>query len=43
MRELGGDVTERIYPGVGHTIVADEVEQIRRIVGHDRWRQRREC
>ena len=32
MRTLGGDVDERIYPGAAHTIVADEVEQIRRIV-----------
>jgi len=32
MRGLGGEVTERIYPGAAHTIVADEVEQIRRIV-----------
>jgi predicted esterase len=31
MRGLGGEVTERVYPGVGHTIVQDEVEQIRRI------------
>lgn len=32
MRALGGDVTERIYPGAPHSIVADEVEQARRIL-----------
>lgn len=32
MGELGGDVTERIYPGMGHMIVEDEVVHIRRIV-----------
>ena len=32
IRALGGEVDERIYPGAAHTIVADEVEQIRRIV-----------
>jgi phospholipase/carboxylesterase len=31
MRGLGGDVTERIYPGVSHTIIPDEVEHIRGI------------
>lgn len=32
MRALGGDVIERIYPGAGHTILADEVAHIQRIV-----------
>jgi phospholipase/carboxylesterase len=32
MRDLGGVVDERIYPGAAHTIVPDEVEQIRRII-----------
>jgi phospholipase/carboxylesterase/glyoxalase family protein len=32
MRRLGGEVTERVYPGAGHTIVTDEVEQIRLIL-----------
>jgi predicted esterase len=32
MRRLGGAVTDRIYAGAGHTIVTDEVEQIRRIM-----------
>jgi phospholipase/carboxylesterase len=26
--KLGADVTERIYPGMGHTVNADEIEQI---------------
>ena len=29
---LGAEVDERIYPGVGHTIVEDEIEAGRRIV-----------
>jgi phospholipase/carboxylesterase/glyoxalase family protein len=32
MRRLGGDVTERIYAGAGHTIVTDEVEQVRQFL-----------
>jgi len=32
MGALSGDVTERIYPGMGHTIVEDEIVHIRRIV-----------
>lgn len=32
MEALGADVTERIYPGMGHTIVEDEIAQVRRIV-----------
>jgi phospholipase/carboxylesterase len=32
MAHLGGDVTERIYPGAAHTIIADEVENVRRIL-----------
>lgn len=32
LRQLGAEVTERIYPGAGHTIVQDEVEQIRTIL-----------
>lgn len=31
-RQLGAEVTERIYPGAGHTILQDEVEQIRKIL-----------
>jgi phospholipase/carboxylesterase len=29
---LGADVTERIYEGMGHTVNADELDQVRRIV-----------
>ncbi len=32
METLGAEVTERIYPGMGHTIVEDEIAHIRRIV-----------
>jgi predicted esterase len=32
MAHLGADVTERIYPRMGHTIVPDEVAQVRRIL-----------
>jgi phospholipase/carboxylesterase len=32
MRRLGGEVTERIYPGMGHTINADEMKQVRLII-----------
>jgi len=32
MKQLGADVTEHIYPGGGHTVVADEIDAIRRIV-----------
>ncbi len=30
---LGADVTERIYPGMGHTINADEISHARAILG----------
>ena len=32
MRALGGNVTERIYEGMGHTVNADEVKFIRRLL-----------
>lgn len=32
MAHLGAEVTERIYPHMPHTIVADEVEQVQRIL-----------
>jgi predicted esterase len=32
MRELGADVTEHIYPGMGHTINEDEVDFVRTLV-----------
>jgi phospholipase/carboxylesterase len=33
MTRLGGDVTEIIYSGMGHTIVQDEVENVKKILG----------
>jgi predicted esterase len=32
MRQLDGDVTERIYRGAGHTVVADEIAAIQELV-----------
>jgi phospholipase/carboxylesterase len=32
LRDLGGAVTETIYPGMGHTINADEIESVRDIL-----------
>lgn len=32
LSKLGGDVTEKIYPGMGHTIVQDEVDHVRKIL-----------
>ena len=32
LRKLGGDVTEKIYPGMGHTIVQDEVDHVKKIL-----------
>jgi len=32
MAALGGTVTERIYPGMGHTVTGDEVEEIRKVL-----------
>jgi predicted esterase len=32
MAHLDADVTERIYPGAAHTIVADEIKNVQRIV-----------
>jgi predicted esterase len=32
MRRLGGDVTERIYPGMGHTVNRDELAAVRRMM-----------
>ena len=32
LRRMGGDVTERIYPGLGHAINDDEVAHVRRIL-----------
>jgi phospholipase/carboxylesterase len=32
LKKLGGNVTEVIYPGMGHTIVQDEVDHVKRIL-----------
>jgi len=32
LRRLGGDVTARLYPGMGHTMNEDEIEAVRRIM-----------
>lgn len=32
LRALGGDVTEKIYPGMGHTIVQDEIDHVKKIL-----------
>jgi phospholipase/carboxylesterase len=32
LRKLGGQVTEHIYPGMGHTIVQDEIEHVQKIL-----------
>jgi phospholipase/carboxylesterase len=29
LRRIGGDVTERIYPGMAHTVNDDEVRHVR--------------
>jgi len=33
LRDMGADVTEKIYPGMGHTINADEIEMVNHILG----------
>jgi predicted esterase len=32
LRRLGGEVTERIYPGLGHTVNRDELDRVRRMM-----------
>jgi predicted esterase len=32
LRGLGAEVTERIYPGMGHTINDDEIGQVRKLL-----------
>lgn len=32
LRGLGGDVTEIIYPGMGHTIVQDEIDHVEKLL-----------
>lgn len=31
-KRLGADVTIRLYPGMGHTVSADEIQEVRKIV-----------
>ena len=33
LRQMGAEVTERIYPGMGHTVNADEIEHVRAMMG----------
>jgi phospholipase/carboxylesterase len=30
--KLGGDVTEKIYPGMGHTVIQDEIDHIKKVL-----------
>ena len=32
MAKLGADVTKKIYPGMGHTIIMDEIEEAQKII-----------
>jgi phospholipase/carboxylesterase len=32
LRKLDGEVTERLYPGMGHTVNEDELEFVRRMM-----------
>ena len=32
LRGMGAEVTERIYPAMGHTVNADEIEHVRRLM-----------
>ena len=32
MRKLGGDVTERLYPGLGHAVNLDEIDFVRELM-----------
>jgi phospholipase/carboxylesterase len=32
MEQLGGSVTMRIYPGMGHTVIDDEIDHVRAIM-----------
>jgi phospholipase/carboxylesterase len=31
-RRLGADVTRKLYPGMGHTVIGDEIENVRRVM-----------
>ena len=33
LKEMGGDVTKRIYPAMGHTVNEDEIDFVRRLMG----------
>ncbi|HML28535.1 MAG TPA: phospholipase, partial [Hyphomicrobium sp.] len=33
LKALGGNVTEIIYPGMSHTIVQDEIDHVKKILG----------
>ncbi len=32
LRDMGADVTKRIYPGMAHTIIQDEIKEARRVM-----------
>jgi predicted esterase len=32
LRDLGGEVTMRLYPGMGHLVNEDEIDEVRRII-----------
>ena len=34
LREIGGDVTVVLYPGMDHTVSEDEVSRVRRLIAH---------
>lgn len=38
MEKLGAAVTKKVYPGMGHTIIADEVEHAKKIIEAVRFR-----
>jgi predicted esterase len=31
-RRLGADVTRKLYPGMGHTVIGDEIEHVQRVM-----------
>jgi predicted esterase len=35
LKTMGANVTEKIYPGMGHTIIEDEIELARRIISEN--------
>jgi predicted esterase len=34
LRRLGGEVTLRLYPGMGHMVNEDEIEAVRTLLAH---------